>query len=244
MCLCAYARAQWPLVLCVPLPQLPLLAHLCLSGSWSGVQLQVFPNLFCDFLLPTHSCPKGISSPKAVWQALLAPPSAHVPSQQTLWLLLPLCSLFAASRILSDLIGSGSIDDTRAFRSTITATSEWHIHLPAFLQVLLCQEHFLLPLYLGIHTHTALDMPPTSLTQCCSFTEYGKSGSSVQPQICLPEPTRTLRTFAGQVSDECLSPRWSDRLWLVGGRSWHLTASCRNVELQGTAVPKWEHVIV
>lgn len=94
------------------------------------------------------------------------------------------------------------------------------------------------------HTPQPQMCTPHTRTLCCSPTEHGKSRSSVRLQICLPTPTRALRTFVEQVSGECLSPGWSDDYGQCGGLSWHLTISCRNVELKGTAFPRWEHYIV
>lgn len=82
MCMCERERqtgAWWlssvlSLFLCTFLPflQLLLLAHLCLSGSWSPDQLQVFPRLFGDFPGHCSLSPRDISSPKAARLASLA----------------------------------------------------------------------------------------------------------------------------------------------------------------------------
>lgn len=56
----------------LPLPQLPLLAHLCLLGSWSLDQLQVFPSLFGDFPGYHSLSPRNLSSPKAAPLASVA----------------------------------------------------------------------------------------------------------------------------------------------------------------------------
>ena len=72
----------------------------------------------------------------------------------------------------------------------------------------------------------------------------GSSASNWQGAVNVCRMSGSARTVSGV----CLSPRWSDSMVGVPHVvDWptHIltTTSCWNVELQGTVVPKWEHVI-